>query len=697
MSKFVNVRLPVIVALSLCAGIGLGILLSFYNLTVAWAALAIVPAAVAVLIWTLAKHKIIKPLIFILLPLLLFIGGALNSYYGISRFDHTQILEDKEYAIHGKVKQMGATATGEYIIISNITANGQKIDGNMYVYLSPTYGELCSEGYTVDFIGPVEKVRPFQYGKLSSYTENNVKYRSSVFAGLKSTYKYNFFASIRSVMRNTLFSNLDKSTAAICYAMLTGNTDFIDEASLDSFRYGGVAHIFAVSGLHIGLIFGIISFILKKLHCNKYISALIGLTFVFLYSALCGFTPSSLRAAIMCAVLSLANLLRRRYDGLNALAAAVILILSITPLNLMSVGFQLSVCAIGGITCFSKYIEKLLTKIKLPYKISSAIGTSLGAQLGTLPIMLCNFGYISAAGLLLNIFVIPAVSVMFIILFVAVVLCSVIGVIAPFVIPYAVLPLQFTISLFVGAGFENALISGFGAGLFAPIYFLFVLGISDKLNLKIIARVTILACGVAILTTYVLIRYNAPQSGYRLIVSAYGNGGEAIIKSNMGTVLIVTDEVNPSRLKNTLNNNYVTEIDALIVLGESNLDVYPLLDIDCGAVYVCNNYPQIQPYGDMQVTYSGEFTVCGADFFFYDDNTLFAEVDGVKIAICADENYAVESCDIFISDKPAKIEYQTQISFTHTEGTLNVQDCGDIIYNIKNGNFRLAYNIPPLK
>ncbi len=696
MKKFVNVRLPVIVALLLCCGIGLGILLYFYKQSVAWATLALVPAAIILPVFYLVKRKfVVKPLVYTLLPLILFIGGALNSYYFLARFDKSEISESATYSIRGDVKEKGETASGEYIIITNIMLNNVKISGDAYVYLAPTYGELCEEGYKINFIGALEKIEPFQYGEVSRYTEQNVKYRSEVYSGLQSTYGYSFFGSIRSAMRNTMFSNLDQNTAAISYAMLTGNTEQVDEASLESFRYGGIAHIFAVSGLHIGIIFGIISFIFKKLRINIYVSAAISVAAIFLYSALCGFTVSSLRAAIMCTVATIANLSVERYDGLNSLAVAVIIILSITPMSLVTVGFQLSVCAVGGIYCFSKCIEKLLRKIKIPQKISSAIGVSFGAQLGTLPILLSNFGYISGAGLLLNIVVIPALSVVFVIIFVSVIICSLIGAIAPFIIPYAALPLQFTISLFIGAGFENSLISGFGAGIFVPVYFLFILGISDKLNLKAPARIITVACGIAVLTTYVLVSYGAPFSGYKMIISAYGSGGEVVIKSSQGTALIVTDKVTDSRLKSMLGRNYVTGIDALIVLGDDNLDVYPTLTIDVPAIYIANSYPQIQPYGDITVTYSDSFSVCGVDFFFYDNNTLLATVGGVDIGVCTDQNFSINRCDIMISDLPAAIDFKTQVYLTNRDGPLNVFDCGDIIYSIKNGAYSLQNKLPP--
>lgn len=696
MRKFVNVRLPVIIALSLSGGIALGVILYYYNLSLGWIALSLAPAVIIFGILALIKRKIIKPAVFVLLPLLLFIGGALNSFYAIDRYARSEIESVTEYAVHGTVTEKGTATNGEYIIIKNITVDGKRIDGKAYVYLSATYGELCDVGYSVDFNGILEKLEPFQYGKLNSYAEENIKYRASVFTGLQSTYGYSFFGSIRSQIGKTLFDNLHEESAAVSYAMLTGNTKLVEADSLQSFRYGGVAHIFAVSGLHIGIVFTIINFILRKLHVRWYITSIIGLFAILFYTAICGFSLSAVRATIMCAVLLISKFTFKHYDGLNSLALAAIIILSFSPLSLFSVGFQLSVCAVGGIYCLSKCIDRWLNKLKLPKSISSTVGASAGAQLGTTPVLLSNFGYISGAGLILNIVILPILSVVFVIIFIATILCSIVPAISAYIMPYAALPLEFTISVFTGAGFEKALISGFGAGAFVPIYFVGVLALSDKINLKLLPRIIAIACSIIILTGYVLIRSYSPFSGYRVIISAYNRGGDVIIKSPQGTVLIVTDDIDEARLKSMLGRNYCNDIDAIIIIGKDDLSLYASLGIDCENIYICDRFSQIQPYGNFTVNYVSDFTVCGVNCTFLDQETLLADVGGVKLGVCAGLNAYIFSCDIFVSDLPSKyVNYETEVYFNNRFSTLNVFDCGDLTFKIDDGNYKLITAIPP--
>ena len=138
---------------------------------------------------------------------------------------------------------------------------------------------------------------------------------------------------------------------------------------------------------------------------------------ILFYAGVCGFTLSSLRAAVMCAVSVCAKLACKKYDGLNSLSIAVIIILIITPTSLFSVGFQLSVCAAGGIIALSKNFAKPFKNKKLPKKLVNAVSVSLSAQVATFPVLLVNFGYVSGAGLLLNVLILPLLSVIFIIIF----------------------------------------------------------------------------------------------------------------------------------------------------------------------------------------------------------------------------------------------------------------------------------------
>lgn len=688
MKRFVNVRFPVILACALAAGIFAGYAFRFYGADLVWI-LAAVPLPILIAIAATLFKKSLKILAFTGFALIFLIGGTLISYSRLSAFSKCDIdlnAENRIYKICGTVTEK-YEAEYSYIIIGNATADGVKLSGKVRAYLSESYGDFCDVGYRVEFSAEITFADTFPYGKLNYGAQKNIKYTCSIYGGMKSQYRFSLFGSIRGAIRKTLFENLDKDTAAVCFAMLTGNTQAVDDDAVEIFRQGGIAHIFAVSGLHIGIVYGFLLFFCKRLKLNKFLSATICICAVFFYCGVCGFTVSSLRAAIMCTVATISKLLYLKNDRLNSLALAVMIILFATPLSLFSAGFQLSVCAMGGIIVFSKTVERTLKKLKLPNKISSGVGTAFAAQAGTLPVMLANFGYISGAGLLLNIIIIPVVSTLFSALFLGTVISLIISAAAPVLIPIAATPLEAVISFLLNAGFEKTLITGFGAGLFLPLYYLGALAVSDKLNLKFFRRAIAVACSVAVLTAFVLAKTYTPAGIYKIFISAYNGGGDIIIKSPQGNVLIVCNGANRSEVLNDLNLYYSADLSAVIILGGDDcVTLYGNLGIDCDTVFICYDYIPLQPYNGVSVHYLKDFSVCGVDFSFYDGYTVKATVGGVSVGICASGNSALNECDLLVLAK-------NTAEFSHTNVVYMGKNGGDISYIIKNEKLISTYNI----
>lgn len=93
----------------------------------------------------------------------------------------------------------------------------------------------------------------------------------------------------------------------------------MDGDVLENFRNGGVAHIFAVSGLHIGFLAGVVFFLLRSCRVRGVPKVLISAAVLVFYAGICGFSPSSLRAAVMASVLAAAKETGMKYDGLSSL------------------------------------------------------------------------------------------------------------------------------------------------------------------------------------------------------------------------------------------------------------------------------------------------------------------------------------------------------------------------------------------
>ncbi len=144
------------------------------------------------------------------------------------------------------------------------------------------------------------------------------------------------------------FDLLLGENAGLAKALIVGLRDDLTEETVLSFRKAGVAHVLAVSGLHVSLMAGMLYAALRKLHLSPW--ALLGIFAALLlaYCRLLDYAPSIVRASILTLLYLLGRALKRRVDPLTSLAAAFMLILLTRPLDLFSLGFQLSFLAVLG-------------------------------------------------------------------------------------------------------------------------------------------------------------------------------------------------------------------------------------------------------------------------------------------------------------------------------------------------------------
>ncbi|MDE7076659.1 MAG: ComEC/Rec2 family competence protein, partial [Clostridia bacterium] len=467
MKKPFNLRAPVLMAAALASGIILSAVLAYFKLsgiyiliTAAISFAACVPVAIL--------HKSTsKPLIFIFAVIFL-TAGAFYAYCQYYVYCASDVPLGELVQVTARVEEVGTTSGGSrYLILNRAAAYGIPLKGKLIAYLGDNAGDYCGRGYTVTFYAVLGKQEFFSGGAVAYRATENVKYYCSVTGGLQSKYHFSLFGEINAAFQSALFNNLDGETAAVCYAMLTGNTSAISDGTLKAFRNGGVAHVFAVSGLHIGVIYGALTFIFKKTKVNRFVSTAVKIAVITLYAGVCNFSPSSVRALIMCSVSGISACIYRKYDGWNALSLSAIILLLINPFYLFDAGFLLSFSAATGIIIIAPNLKRLFGF--LPEKIRGGLAAGLSAQFSTVPALLTMFGYVSAAGLFLNVIFVPVISVLYVILLVSTLLASFIPFFATSVLPLSVVPLQLAVNFVTACGFENALISSdAGNWLFVP-------------------------------------------------------------------------------------------------------------------------------------------------------------------------------------------------------------------------------------
>ena len=134
----------------------------------------------------------------------------------------------------------------------------------------------------------------------------------------------------------------DSEYQGFAYALLMGDKDELKFEQIRLFKETGTMHLFAVSGLHVGIVYLICSFCICRIFKKREISILISLLFVFGYVGLVGYTSSACRAFVMISMWQTSLILHKKSNPISVLYWASIILLIITPSSLFSLGFQLS-------------------------------------------------------------------------------------------------------------------------------------------------------------------------------------------------------------------------------------------------------------------------------------------------------------------------------------------------------------------
>lgn len=214
---------------------------------------------------------------------------------------------------------------------------------------------------------------------------------------------------------------LPEDAAPFAHALLLGDTSRLDYETDTALKISGIRHVAAVSGLHVGILYGLIAFLTGK---RKYLTALIGFPALLLFAAVAGFTPSVTRACAMIGLMMAAELFSKEYDPATALSFAVLLLLLGNPFCVVSVSFQLSVASVAGILLFYSGLCRHLTKglDRLPKKgfraklirwAAGSLGVTLSAMVLTVPLSAWYFGCVSLIGIITNLLTLWAVTVIF--------------------------------------------------------------------------------------------------------------------------------------------------------------------------------------------------------------------------------------------------------------------------------------------
>lgn len=205
----------------------------------------------------------------------------------------------------------------------------------------------------------------------------------------------------------------DDEQYAILSALTLGYQNAISDDLKQSFRTTGTVHVLSVSGLHVGIIYAMmslmLSFIRKK---SKYywLKPTLIILMLWMYAFITGLPPSVIRATGMLTVFCIAEICGRKSFSIHNLYIAAFFMLLVSPLSLFDIGFQLSFLSTLSILLLYPHLQKQVkTKNKFLNYIWQLFALSLVAQLATFPLCLYYFGTFPTYFFVTNLFIVPLV------------------------------------------------------------------------------------------------------------------------------------------------------------------------------------------------------------------------------------------------------------------------------------------------
>lgn len=417
-----------------------GILLAYY---VDVDSLVVFNSFVFILIgFVIIKTKLVKGILYSFLVMLLGIL-AYNNYSCIKRKNNVSQFTNIEIKVCGKIdgdikkfENYQRFNLSELVLYSNNIT--QKLSGKIQVKTDELKKIAMPGDQVYCILTPVEIREPilknlFNY---KQYLRNEnvlasayVKSDKIRFLNSEKTSFYRFSYYLKQRIYTIFNIYLNKESAALAMALITGEDDLVDSYIIEAFKNTGTMHLLAVSGMHVGLIFVILNFLFQPLKRNRILEIIfngINLFTIWLFCCIAGLSDSVTRAGVMITFVIIGHTLNKKANTLNLVFACTFIMLLVKPTYIFNTGFQLSLSAVFGILLFYKSLKNMVSnKNKYINYVWDFSSLSIAAQIGALPITLYYFNQFPVWFLLSNMLLIPISSIL-------IYLCIILIILSPF-------------------------------------------------------------------------------------------------------------------------------------------------------------------------------------------------------------------------------------------------------------------------
>lgn len=575
-----------------------------------------------------ARHRSIKQEVLerqrAVLALLFLAGFIVFAFRSLSYNAALSYVHDKNY-IRGKVNSVTVKDSRLQIIIKNSSIGPSKVLVTLDALAADrSYGKLDYSpedrtafealgadsyiGETVEARGEFTEIAPadnpgcFDYRLYMRSKGVTIRFKAYVLEVTDSDVPLS--AKVRRYLyraRESFIGRFDEDTQGFIRGVIFGDKSEIDDELLEEFNNNSTGHILAVSGLHMGFLYGLLRFLTARKRTLP-VSMLI-ISVIMLYGEMTMWSPATVRACIVMTISLCSTHFHRCADLLTSLSLAAFMILTFQPYQLFNSGFQLSFLALSGIAFLTKPISAVT---------GEAIAVMLAVQVGTLPVIAYSYCRINPLSMLINVPVILLASVLVPLCILLLMLEAGIGMVPSFgidiaeLISYAVMKINHILEFEGSFSIKTA---GPGAAAIIMVY-IAVFGLSTEWTKVMILRKeyrTIIKQGILLLlpVTMLFSCLYDPLSNDEIVFVAVGQGDCTHIRADAHNVLIDgggqveygsdKDEESGQKKDSSYNVGKSILMPYLMHSGADNVDIALVTHLHAdhykGIVELCDVFP----------------------------------------------------------------------------------------------------------
>lgn len=324
-------------------------------------------------------------------------------------FVPTESVPGGRYTVQGIITETPtAYRDGTKVELRRVTLNGERMEGHLVFVLE---GDGFLYGDELLFEAEVQPREDWKQARYEGILASGTGVGSVTVLSHRSD-PYGWLLAVRERLKGNLDALFLDQAGAIKGILLGDRSDLAWEQT-EQFRAHGVLHLFAVSGLHVTVLAGVVLYAIQgQGHWKRILWQGV---FLLFYAALTDFTPSVLRAAFTVLALQAVQYSRRKEDAPSAWLFSFGCVLLVSPYALFEIGFQLSYAAMAGILLLAPPIRKRMPLFR--GKLFSVLLSAFCAQLGILPLLAYRFTSVAWAAVPFSVLLMPFLGLLLVLSF----------------------------------------------------------------------------------------------------------------------------------------------------------------------------------------------------------------------------------------------------------------------------------------